>query len=836
MAPKQADPKLETYRAKRDASETPEPFGRIHIPQTGSLFVVQQHAASHLHFDFRFEHGGVLKSWAVPKGPSDDPSDKRFAAETEDHPLDYADFEGEIPPGNYGAGHVIVWDRGTYKAVNDIDEGFKKGKLLLELTGQKLKGRWTLVRLKTKDSTGKEWLLIKEHDAYVSEDGPTFVDTSVLSGLTVQQLKKPAPKVSAFKRKLGRTPGTKQTPIQKITTKPMLATAGDAHNRKGWIWELKYDGYRILIKKSQDGIQLITRNGHDLASRFPEICQVVQHLPIDEFVIDGELVVNDVSGKPSFALMQQRGRATSGINVARTAIELPATYFAFDALFAAGHDLRKTPLLARKALLKQLLPDCSALRYSEHINESGQDTYRAAVNMGIEGVVGKRGDAPYVAGRSQDWVKVRNNRTAEFVVVGWSGSKNNPDDIGSLALAEYRGPDLAYVGHAGSGLPANLRSHLTKAFKKLSRKTCPLPETPETKKPTHWLRPHLVVEIAYTEYTPYGHLRHPSIQRIRDDKVPNDCHSQFDGAATEIPLTQTPEVTIEITNPDKVFYPEPGFTKSNLVEYYRAIAPWMLPHLARRPIVLTRYPDGVDGKSFYQRDIPDYVPDWLQREVLWSESTEREVKYVIARTAEDLAYLGNMGTIPIHMWHATLDHLDHPDWCVLDLDPKKAPFSDVITLALAIGELADELELPAFPKTSGASGLHILIPLNRQLTHDQSQTLGELLARVIVDRYPDIATIERIVWARGNKVYIDYLQNGHGQLIVAPFSARAEQAGSVSMPLHWHEINRGLSNQKYHIGNAVTRLKRMKSDPSADLLTTDADLARALGLLAELVS
>ena len=258
--------------------------------------------------------------------------------------------------------------------------------------------------------------------------------------------------------------------------------------------------------------------------------------------------------------------------------------------------------------------------------------------------------------------------------------------------------------------------------------------------------------------------------------------------------------------------------------------------LARRPLVLTRYPDGVDGKSFYQRDIPDYVPDWLQREVLWSESTEREVKYVIARTAEDLAYLGNMGTIPIHMWHATLDHLDHPDWCVLDLDPKKAPFSDVITLALAIGELADELELPAFPKTSGASGLHILIPLNRQLTHDQSQTLGELLARVIVDRYPNIATIERVVRARGSKVYVDYLQNGHGQLIVAPFSARAEQAGSVSMPLHWHEINRGLSNQKYHIGNAVARLKRMKTDPSADLLTTDADLARALGLLAELVS
>ena len=833
--PRQKHPQLATYRAKRDPTQTPEPFGRIHIPATGRLFVVQQHNARHLHFDLRLEVDGVLKSWAVPKGPSDDPADKRFAMETEDHPLDYADFEGHIPPGNYGAGYVIVWDRGYYTPLKDFKAGYDKGKLLFELHGSKLRGRWTLVRMKSRDSTGKEWLLIKEQDAYVHEGGASYQDASVLSGLTVTQLEKPSAKVSAIRRSARQTSGAGRQAIERVDARPMLATAGDASDRKGWLWELKYDGYRIVSEKHEGAISLKTRNGHDITERFPEIAQVLSHLPVESCIIDGELVVHDASGRPSFALMQDRARSSGHHKIASAAIVQPATYYCFDLLYLAGFDLRACSLLDRKKALRQLLPPQSALVYSEHVENRGLQTFSAAREMGIEGVVGKRAAAPYRSGRTSDWIKVRNQRSGDFVVVGWSASRSNDEDIGSLALGEYRDGTLAYVGHAGSGLGARLRSQLEKAAGRLQRKTSPIKPAPETKKATHWLRPTLVVEVAYTEYTPYGHLRHPSILRVRDDKSPEECTGHFESAATTRVETAAPE-KVTVTNPDKVFFPEAGFKKLDLVNYYRRIAPWMLPYLQDRPLVLTRFPDGIHGKSFYQRDIPEYVPAWIRREVLWSESSEREVHYFIAATAEDLAYLANMGTIPVHMWHSRTANINRPDWCVLDLDPKQAPFSDVITLAKAIGEIADAIDLPAYPKTSGASGLHVLLPLSGQLTHDQSRTLAELIAELVVRRHPDIATVARAIRARGNKVYVDFGQNGHGQLIVAPFSVRAEPAASVSMPLRWSEVNAGLKNERYHIGNAIARMRRMREDPLQGVLSDAPDLPRSLALLAELLA
>ena len=408
---------LDTYRAKRDPEKTPEPFGRIHIPPTGKLFVVQAHAARRLHWDFRVEVDGVLKSWAVPKGPSNDPADKRFAVQTEDHPLDYADFEGQIPEGSYGAGHVIVWDRGRYKSIGNFDEGVKKGKLLFELDGYKMQGRWTLVRLQhKKNPTGTEWLLIKEHDAYAATGGSTLDDTSVLSGLNVDQLAKPSLERSSLLRALEKLGGTTETPARKVQAKPMLATAGEAFDRDGWIWELKYDGYRILAAKDEDGVELTTRNGHKITDRFPEICQVLAHLPVDEFVIDGELVVND-NGRPSFSLMQTRARSTSVHEVAKASIELPATFYAFDALQVEGVDLRKIPLLDRKRILRRFVPSCSAVVYSEHVETAGLETYATARKLGIEGVVGKKASSPYRAGRSQEWIKVRNQRSGDFVVV-----------------------------------------------------------------------------------------------------------------------------------------------------------------------------------------------------------------------------------------------------------------------------------------------------------------------------------------------------------------------------------------------------------------------------------
>ena len=617
----------------------------------------------------------------------------------------------------------------------------------------------------------------------------------------------------------------------------MLAKAGDAHNHRGWIWELKYDGYRILAARNQGAVRLITRNGHEIGDRFPEICHTLAHLPTSDFVMDGELIINDTSGRPSFANMQTRARSMTAHQVSVAAIEQPATYYAFDLLHIEGQDLRFCTLLDRKRLLRALVPTYGAIRFSEHFQDQGQQTYQAAQSLGLEGVVGKRKDSRYESGRSAEWIKVRNARSDEFAVIGWSPSKSQQGrqtDIGSLALAEYRGDQYVYVGHAGSGLNSQLRDSLAQSFKSLQRKTPPVKSLPDDLKLTHWVRPKLVMEVGFTEYTPAGHLRHPSIQRQRFDKTPQECHGRFIPTPDNQVSPQSNHARVVTTNPEKVFFAEPKFTKGDLVQYYRAISPWLLPYLKDRPIVLTRYPDGEAGKSFYQRDVPDYVPDWIRREVLWSESTDAPVNYFVADAEEDLAYIANMGTLPIHMWHSRIQTLDQADWCVLDLDPKEAPFSDVITLAKAIKDLADELELPSMVKTSGASGLHVLIPLAQQLNHDQSKTLGELLARVITDRYPDIATITRAVRSRQNKVYIDFMQNGHGRLIAAPYCVRATSQASVSMPLQWHEVKQGLSNTKYHIGNAVRRMQRLKTDPFHEVLHTSPDLARSLSLLSEL--
>jgi bifunctional non-homologous end joining protein LigD len=824
---------LKTYRDKRLADATPEPFGRVLTPPTGKLFVIQQHRATHMHWDLRLEMDGVLRSWAVPKGPSSDVKEKRFAALVEDHPLDYASFEGRIPEGNYGAGEVIIWDTGTWQPLNDHREGMEKGKLLFELNGFKLHGRWTLVRMKgrNRDADGKEWLFIKERDQWADGDR-SFSDQSVLSGLTVDEIRDPSRKIRRLTAAARRIPSARRVD-KPIHAKPMLATQAEAFDGKDWLYELKYDGYRMLVEKTEGRVVLRSRNGHDLTASFPEIARTASRVVPDDFVLDGELVVLNEAGVPDFSRLQARAKQTGEYEVARHAIETPCTYFAFDLLMLAAMDVREAPLERRKKLLADLVPAYGAIRYSEHVVGEGRATYETAVRLGLEGMVAKRRNSRYRSGRSRDWIKVRHRKTADFVVVGWAPARVNPKDIGALALGEYRRGGLVFSGRVGSGLGGSVRSELASAFSDLASAAAPEGADGDQTRRINWLEPRLACEVAYREYTRTGHLRHPVFLRLRPDKKPEECLGGWDdpGAVT---LTPGPDPEVTITNPDKVFFPEEGLTKLDLIDYYEKIAPWMLPYLEDRPIVLTRFPDGIHGKSFYQRDAPDFVPDWIRREVLWSASANREVHYFIVESTAALKYLANLGTIPIHTAHSRVADLEHPDWCVLDLDPKSAPFSDVILLARAIGELTDELDLPAYPKTSGKSGLHVIIPLARQLTHDHARTLAELIARVIVGRFPDQATIARSVRSRGRKVYVDYLQNGQGQLLVAPFSVRAEPAASVSMPLKWSEVNGRLSNERFHIGNAVRRLKRLGSDPLAPVLTGEPDLHRALGRLAEL--
>ena len=817
---------LESYRSKRRASVTPEPFAAVQREgATGSkrLFVVQQHAATRLHWDFRLEVDNVLRSWAVPKGPSMDPEDKRFAALVEDHPLDYADFEGSIPQGNYGAGNVIVWDQGTYVELEDFATGFSDGKLLFDLNGHKLRGRFTLVKLKGRENTGKEWLLIKERDQWARTG--TLSDDSVLSGLTVEGLDRAAEIESSLIadiQSLDPTP----PPTQPVPDEPMLATASEPFHREGWVFEIKYDGYRLMIERRGDEVTLRSRRGLDLTALFPEIAKCARRLPYREFTIDSEVVVLDGLGIPSFARLQQRVALRGAPALARASMHDPVRCFAFDLLNACGYDLKNQPLLQRKRLLERMLPAVGPIRYSAHVEDNGIETFKRMTGLGLEGVVGKRADSTYRSGRSDAWRKVRARRSADFVVAGWTPTKSDATDIGALVLAEYRGDDLVYCGRAGSGLGEANRREAKSRLAELE------PGDPLSNDATHrWVEPVLVCEVEFREYSADGHLRHPTFVRFRDDKAPKECLSAYDEPA-EVDFDPNPVREVIVTNRDKIFFPEQGLTKGDLIDYYENVAPWMLRYLVDRPLVLTRFPDGIHGKSFYQRDAPAFVPEWLTRKTLWSESAEREVNYFVVQNVESLRYLANMGAIPIHAWHSRITDLEHPDWCVLDLDPKDAPFAHVVDIARVIEELLDEIDLPGFPKTSGASGLHILLPLARQLTHGQARTLGELFARVVVVRRGDIATITRVVRQRENKVYVDFMQNGHGQLLVAPFSARAEAAASVSMPIEWSELDDDLHNSNHTLQNAVGRLERL-GDPMAPLLDTTPDLHRALGLLGE---
>jgi bifunctional non-homologous end joining protein LigD len=824
---------LARYRAKRHADRTPEPFGSA--PASGGrLFVVQMHAARVTHYDFRLEMEGVLRSWAVPRGPSPNPADKRLAVYVEDHPLEYARFEGRIPEGNYGAGAVIVWDRGTWAPLEDPLEGLEKGKLLFDLHGHKLRGRWTLVRTKRGP---KDWLLIKERDAYASTASTdAYPADSVVSGLTVEALASgddPGAPIAAQIAELGAPVRT----VDPAKVKPMLAETGEPFSKLGWLFEIKYDGYRLIVARSGGRAVLYSRAGHDLTETFPEIASAVAGLPYEHVVLDGEVVVHDARGLPSFARLQKRGRLTRRADIARAALDLPATYYAFDLLGFGDRDLRGLPLHARKEVLRRVLPTVGSVRYSEHIEGEGLQMYEHMRGLGLEGVLAKRADSKYAAGRSGQWLKIAIARTDDFVVVGYTELKGSQAGFGALLLAQYAGETLVYVGRAGSGFTTDdlrvLRARLEGV------RAAKPPRNAPVEAGAHWTEPAFVCEVRFKEVTPDGLLRQPVFVRVRDDKPMEECVRRQAAEALPEPapvVGPAVEKHVHYTNLDKVFWPAEKYTKGDLIAYYRAVSKWLLPYLQDRPLVLTRYPDGIDGKSFFQKDAPGFAPEWIRTHVLWSEQAQREVRYFVAEDEESLAYIINMGTIPLHVWSSRLATLERPDWCIIDLDPKGAPFADVLRIAKCIEKLCADIALPCLPKTSGSTGLHVLIPLGRALTYEQSRTLGELIARVVVAELSDIATIARAVPSRGGKVYVDYLQNGHGRLLVAPFSVRPLARAPVSMPLAWREVKRGLANDRFTIANAVARLEKLGADPLRPVLDLTPDLGAALERLAPRVA
>ena len=827
---------LTPYRAKRSLDRTPEPGAApptpAATPSAGGLFVVHMHAARRLHWDLRLEMNGVLASWAVPKGPSPSRADKRLAVHVEDHPLEYGDFEGLIPEGNYGAGAVIVWDRGRWIPLEDPHEGLKKGKLLFELRGYKLHGRWTLVKLKKGE---KEWLLIKEKDGYVSTDG-ALPPESVLSGLTVEELKAGKDRAAPVVKELERL----KAPHRAVTLEGaelMLAeTRERPFSKAGWLFELKLDGYRVRAGREAGEPQLVTRNGHDIAAGFPEIARALAALPYDGFIFDGELVVPDEAGRPSFQRLQNRAKITRALEVRRAAIDAPAVLYVFDLLAFEGYDVRPMPLETRKALLERIVPRVGPIKYLEHFKTDGETLYEQVTRLGLEGIVAKKADSPYRAGRSPNWLKIRADRTDDFVVVGFTRPKGSRSGFGALDLGAWEDGKLVYAGRVGSGFTAAELKDVSAALERSVRPT-PAFSGPVPKDAGHtWVEPTLLAEVRYKEWTNEGLLRQPVFVRFRDDKPITDAAKK--GAETgEQDLAEPPAGTaprspppkeVKFSNLDKVFWPEERYAKGDLIEYYRAISPWLLPYLKDRPVVLTRYPDGIAGKSFFQKDAPGFVPDWIRTERIWSEDTQRYIGYFVCDDVDSLLYIINMGTIPLHIWGSRLTTLEQPDWCILDLDPKEAPFLHVVKIARATKALCDDLTLPCFIKTSGSTGLHVLIPLGRQCTYEQARTLGGLLARVIAAELPDIATITRQVEKRGARVYLDYVQNGHGRLLVAPCSARPLPGAPVSMPLAWSDVTPRLDIRKFTIKNAPTLMKKRKDDPLRPVLELKPDLVHAL--------
>jgi len=852
--------RLEDYRKKRDPSRTPEPFGEAGtapgVPApTGPRFVVQKHWARNMHYDLRLELDGTLKSWAVPKGPSTHVEEKRLAVHVEDHPLEYGNFEGVIPAGNYGAGSVIVWDRGWFRSFKPEDplDQYERGKLELELFGFKLRGRWTLVRMGKKD---KEWLLLKKDDdaATVGEAIDRYPE-SVISGLTVEEMRDVPGTLAALRervRSLKAPP--RDVPAREVTL--TLATLAERPpSGPDWSFEIKYDGVRALGWRNGEEVLLLGRSGEEITARYPEIADGLRSLAVPRFLIDGEIVAEDERGRPSFQRLQARMGLTHprDVEAARAMVSVRGMFF--DCLGLDGHDLRGLPLAQRQELLARVLPPLGPVQRCDHVDGHGEEFLAAAAEMGLEGLVAKRRASRYSGRRSADWIKVKCDRRQGFVIGGYTEPQGSRSRFGALHVGVYEGPRLVYVTKVGTGFDAEGLDRVADALAPLKRTASPFASGSPRGRGNHWVEPKLVCEIRFTEWTREGGLRHPVFLGLRPDRRPEECRREEpvrldDAAGAETgapprlappagrkpepaaPSAATPapasgERQVRLTNLKKILWPD-GYTKGDLIGYYEAVAPLLLPYLRDRPLVLTRYPDGIQGKSFFQKDAPVYVPDWVRTETVHSGDGERDIRYFVGDDLESLRYVANMATVPLHVWSARIATLETPDWLVLDLDPKEAPFTHVVQVARALKTILDEIELPSYVKTSGATGLHVLIPMGRRYTHEETRTFARLLAILTVEAVPEISTVTRSIRGRDGKVYVDFGQNGRGNTIVAPYSVRALPGAPASCPLRWDEVTARLVPAQFTIKTIPKRFESM-ADEMIEVLGEGVDVAEAIG-------
>lgn len=620
-------------------------------------------------------------------------------------------------------------------------------------------------------------------------------------------------------------------------SQPLMLATLEAQPFSGseWLFEIKYDGVRVLAERKGDTVELYGRNQTVISSRYPELRDALKHLPCDRFIIDGEIVALDESGKPSFQKLQARMHLTRAHDIERAVGAVPVEGVFFDCLALEGHDLRSVPLAQRKEFLKNLLPPLGLARYGDHVIHAGDDLFHAASEMGLEGIVAKRTNSRYLGARSRDWIKIKCHRRQEFVVGGYTNPQGGRTGFGALHLGLYQAGKLIYVSKVGTGFDGKTLKLIWEKMQPLKCGRSPFDVRSPSGRGHTWIEPKLVCEVRFSDWTHDGGIRHPTFLGLRADKQPGDCRKDEPkpsnlrelAAVVAEDRVDRGKKEVSFTNLTKIFWPAEGYTKGDLVDYYRANAPCLLPYLKDRPLVLTRYPDGIAGKSFFQKDAPEFVPGWLRIEKIYSRDSDRDIGYLIVNDTETLLYVINMGTIPLHLWSSRIGSLERPDWLVLDLDPKGAPFTDVVKVARSLHEILQQLGLESFIKTSGASGLHILLPLGARYTHEQAKNFARLLAMLGHDAVPEISTIARPLAARAGKVYIDFGQNGYGVTIAAPFAARPVPGATVSCPLMWEEVNENMHPSQFTIKTVLTRSGKLKN-PMAPVLGKGIDLAAAL--------
>jgi bifunctional non-homologous end joining protein LigD len=836
---------LDKYWQKRDFSKTPEPRGVLARPGKKLAFYIQKHHATRLHYDFRLELDGTLKSWAIPKGPSLDPADKRLAVHVEDHPLSYGSFEGEIPPRQYGAGTVLVWDKGIWIPEGDPQEGLRKGNLKFQLVGEKLAGRWALVRMGAAKSEKENWLLIKERDGE-ARTGPeaditSLMPDSVLSGTTKKSARaKHAPAEDAKKSPARKTPasrsrakpaalpanisGARKAAMPEML-KPQLATLTDkAPAGDEWLAEVKFDGYRALCRINGGEAQLFTRAGNDWTAKWQGLASAAAQLPVAQAWLDGEVVAIDDQGAISFQLLQ---------NMAREGARARLAYYVFDIAYLNGHDLRDVPLQERKELLRKLLESADPqgpILFSDHIQGNAADTFSHACMHALEGIIVKRADARYEEGRSRSWLKVKCQQRQEFVIGGYTDPAGSREQFGALLLGVHENGVLRYAGRVGTGFDEASLKTLFKEFSKHPARTAPFsnPPTGSEARGVHWLKPKLMAEVKFAQWTESGAVRHASFVGLRSDKPVRDI-----GRETAVPLEKAAPSAqsgkahksakaantgdaviagVKLTHPAKVLFAENGLTKLQLAQYYEEIADWILPHLQGRPLTLVRCPNGGGEKCFFQKNATETTSSELTRiEVPDKEGT---ATYLTADTAPALISLVQMGVLELHTWGAGKGHLDRADRIIFDLDPApEVGWEQVVEAARLTRALLEQIGLTSFVKTTGGKGLHVVVPIKPEKPWPEIKAFSKAIAEHLAATLPDRFTAKLSKATRTGKIFIDYLRNAAEATAVAAYSTRARHGAPVSVPIEWDELDSDLRSDSYNVLNVRERLASLKRDP-----------------------